>query len=409
MTRRTVLAVVIVVIATAGIASLLICGSQRGEARESSEPVDPQIVAADTSFGFALFGKLHADDPNKNIFISPASISIALAMTYNGASGEVKQAMAKALGLQGMNLEQLNKANAAMLANMQWPGPGVTLNMANSLWAHEGIDFKSDFLQRNRDYYDAEISTLDFSDPTSKNRINGWIENKTDGRIRDMINQIGQNSILFLVNAIYFKGEWQDKFDTRDTRDGKFTLLDGSTKTVPMMNREDDFRCLDEPDFRAIELPYGKGRLSMYVFLPNKESSLNEFVGTLAPENWKKWMSGFRKGECVVSLPRFKVEYEVELNDALKAMGMGAAFVESSTGWKAMTPMPTVFIDKVLHKSFVEVNEEGTEAAAATVVEMATKALPPVPFEFIADHPFFFAIRDNKTGVMLFAGAVVDP
>lgn len=408
MKRRLMWVLPIIVIV--GAVVFVVIGMKPGQAEESNEPVDAALVKAETQFGFDLLTKLAANDPDKNIFISPASISLALSMTYNGAAGKSKQAMADVLGFKGMSLEQVNMANAAMLANLQGPGPGVELQIANSLWARNDVDFERDFLRANRDYYDAEVRTLHFSDSRAPDIINEWVSDNTGDRIKKIIRKINSAEILYLVNAIYFKGDWKDPFKPESTRESDFTLPNGDKKKVPMMVHMDDYDYLQTDDFQAIGIPYGNGRLSMYIFLPYRELGLAGFYKKLNDASWKKWISSMRECEGTLYLPRFKAEYEVDLKECLVALGMGPAFEFSDTDWLPMTPAPQVGIGKVLHKTFLEVNEQGTEAAASTAVVMTTRCAPAAePFEMVINRPFFCAIRDNKTGVLLFVGSIVDP
>ena len=378
---------------------------------ESSVPVDKRLVSANTDFGFRLFKELVDENKGKNVFISPTSIALALSMTYNGASGETKKAMADALALNGMTLEELNNASAALLANLEGPGPGVKLEVANSLWARKDITFKPDFMDRNKRSYRAEVTSLDFAGPGAVGTINSWVSDHTGGRIKDIIKQINAASILFLINAVYFKGTWSEQFDPADTHTADFTLLDGFKKRVPMMFHHGKLRYMRGEGFAAVSLPYGKGRLSMYIFLPDTDSSLAAFCKKLDAADWEKWMSQFHSVNGDISLPRFRIEYEAELQKALSALGMGVAFDTDKADFHDMCPippLPNVYIMSVTHKTFVEVNEEGTEAAAATKVEMGVTAIAP-GFSFTVDRPFFCAIRDNKTGSVLFAGAITEP
>ena len=381
--------------------------------------VDDSIVAANTSFGFRLFSELTARDTGQSVFISPLSVSTALAMTYNGAAGGTQRAMAQALGLDGMELDKVNASSAALLRSLDALNPVVELSIANSLWARQGEPFSGDFLDRNQRYYGAEIATLDFGDPKSADVINGWIDTKTKGKIDRMIGKIKPSTVMMLINAIYFKGKWHTPFDPERTTDRAFHLADGTEKLHPMMSQSGRFRHLNGEGFQAVKLAYDEGgsaseekggfkdtRVGMYVFLPDADSSLEEFLGELDAESWETWMAQFEVGQGKVVIPRFKLEYSSKLNDALKALGMGVAF-GGSADFSAMAPRG-LWIDEVSHKAVVEVNEEGTEAAAATVVAMA-ESMAIQRIDFVADRPFFFAIRDDTTGTVLFMGALFEP
>jgi serine protease inhibitor len=388
-------------------------GCQLGGKTTFAEPadyVDPRLVTANTAFAFDLFHALREETPGENLFISPASVSLALAMTYNGAGGETAAAMAEVLGFQEMSLEEINAAFADLRSILENPDPKVELAIANSLWARQGKEFYEDFLQRNRDYYGAEVAALDFDLPDAADTINQWVEEQTKGRIKDLIEPpIDPLTVLFLINAIYFKADWAEPFDPKQTREIPFYLPDGSSKPHPVMFREGDFQGLLGEGFQAVALPYGKtGRLSIYLFLPDPDQTLESFYEQLTPGKWSSWLQRFRETEGYVGLPRFKFEYESSLNDVLKALGMKIAFDDSAADFSAMKQVPPrMYIAEVKHKTFVEVNEKGTEAAAATSVEIRAESAPA--FYMVMDQPFFFSIVDNKTGVILFMGEVADP
>ena len=372
---------------------------------EESSPVDDRLVSANTSFGFNLFEKLVERNPDGNTFVSPASIAMALAMTYNGANGDTQEAMAKTLELQGMSLEEVNQASAALMERLKNLGDDVLLNIANSLWAREGEEFKADFLKRNRDFYQAYIDNLDFDDPKAASVINAWVKEKTQGKIEDMVNEIPKGVILYLINAVYFKGIWGIEFNEEYTKERDFTLLDGSKKKVPMMMASSKgFRAFMGQEFDAVALPYGDGKVSMYIFVPHRESSLKEFYRELNAGSWEGWIPQLRQQEIILIMPRFKLEYDVKLNDALAELGMGMAFGKGAN-FEGMCPGGGVWIDEVKHKTYLEVNEKGTEAAAATSVRMKKG---PATYVHV-DRPFFCAIRDDETGAVLFMGSIVEP
>jgi serine protease inhibitor len=375
------------------------------------EELDERLVDANNGFGLNLFSELVGTEPAKNIFISPASVITALAMTYNGADGETKRAMEELMLLKGMSMDEINAAFADLLTILQNPDPKVELTVANSLWAREGVAFNEDFLKRNEDYFGAEVAELNFDDNGAADTINAWVKEKTRNKIDGIVTPpINPETVLFLINAIYFKGEWSDPFDPEMTRDLTFNLPDGSQKDLPVMFKNDDFRYLETEDFQAVSLPYGKNeRVSMYLFLPAANSSLEELYGEMNITNWNKWIASFGSMEGEVGLPRFKFEYETSLNDALKNLGMGIAFDDSAVDFSGMRSIPPrLVISEVKHKTYVEVNEEGTEAAAVTSVEVGMTAMPET-FSMIIDRPFFFAIADDLTGTILFMGSVTNP
>ena len=368
------------------------------------DPDFASVASANTNFGFNLLTALREGEPVENIFISPLSISIALTMTYNGAVGETERAMAEVLGIEELDRNAVNRSNATLRESLGNRGPKVEISIANSIWGRQGVVFNPDFLERNREFFEAEITALDFSAPQALERINGWVDTNTNGKIKKIVQTIHPRTLIFLINAIYFKGSWQEEFNKSKTREDIFYLSDGSEKRVPMMRREAAYPYFRGEHFEAASLPYGDGDVSMYIFLPNHDSNLNEFLGGLNAENWASWISQFSvvREDSSMILPRFKLEYEVKLNDTLKAMGMEIAF-NSGADFSGMGP--SLFISEVRHKTFVEVNEEGTEAAAATVV-VGIESAPPI---FRVDRPFFFAIYDNRTKTILFMGIVWEP
>ncbi len=387
------------------------CGMSDSESLAAPvEELDQRLVNANNRFGFELFREL-AEEDDENLFISPSSIITALAMTYNGAEGETKTAMEETLNFQGMSLEEVNAAFRDLLTVLQNPDPRVELSVANSLWAREGLNFYEDFLERNNTFYNAKISFLDFSEDQAADEINSWVKEQTGGRIEQLVTPpISPETILFLINAIYFYGEWSEPFDPDMTRDNDFQRYDGTVSPVPTMFRYDNFRYLENDLFQAVSLPYGENeRVNMYLFLPKPDNDLKQFHTELNQANWDRWIASFGSMEGELGLPKFSFDYEVSLNDALKLLGMEIAFDGNRADFSSMHPVPPdLYISEVKHKSFIEVNEEGTEAAAATSVEDVVTAMPET-FSMIIDRPFFFAIADDMTGTILFMGSVVQP
>ncbi len=378
-----------------------------------AEELDTRLVKANNSLGFNIFHELQTTDDADNIFISPSSILTALAMTYNGAEGETRSAMEAALQLEGMSRNEVNEAFADLLTILQNPDPDVELDVANSLWSREDIKFNEDFIKRSREYFKAEIESLDFDDPGAANVINNWVKEQTRNTIEKIVEPpINPDTILFLINAIYFKGEWSEQFDPEQTREIPFTLPDGSITEHPVMMQKNDYRYLESDLFQAVNLPYGQNeRISMYIFLPAEDVGLDGLYKELDAETWTEWTGSFTSREGEVGLPRFRFEYETSLNETLKVLGMENAFDENIADFSGMHPIPPrLYISEVKHKSFIDVNEEGTEAAAVTSVEVEVTSAPETePFRIIVDRPFFFAIADSMTGSILFMGSVTDP
>ncbi|MEH2287056.1 serpin family protein [Nostoc sp.] len=380
--------------------------------QQKTTKTDTKIVASSNKFGFKLFSEVQKGNRGeKNVFISPSSVAIALAMTYNGASGTTQLAIAKTLELQGMNLQEINSSYAAVLKQLvDNSDPKVQLNIANSLWANQNFSFQPDFLQRVQYFYKAKVSNLNFQDPNAPNIINSWVKDNTNGKINNIVDTIDPSQVLFLINAIYFKGKWSQEFNKNKTAQYPFyNSTSGKPKQQPMMSQNGDYRYYESQQFQAVSLPYGKdGKFSFYIFLPKQNSNLKAFYQNLNVENWEKWMTQFSKQKGFIRLPRFKTDYDVTLNDSLKSLGMAEAFSDKAN-FSGMGK--NLKISEVKHKTFVEVNEEGTEAAAVTSIGISATASIDInpPFQMIVDRPFFCAIRDNQTGGVLFMGSIIDP
>jgi serpin B len=372
--------------------------------------MNSNLAKASNGFGFDLFQELRRNASDKNVFFSPLSVSMALAMTYNGTEGQTKQAMGRALKVQGMDLAELNRASADLLNTLKSADPKIELAIANSLWARRGMRFKEDFLARNRQFFGAEISTLDFGDPQSAATINRWVSANTKGKIDKIIDRIDAQQVMFLINAVYFKGQWQRRFEKSLTQPQPFHMVGGQQKQTPLMAQSGNYQYYRGDKFQAVNLPYGEGGASLYLFLPDPESSLDEFLKGLSYQKWEEWTKDFHDAPGDVKLPRFKLDYENTLNQALSNLGMGVAFTPRAD-FSGMRSERDVFISEVKHKAVVEVNEEGTEAAAATSVGIMVTSVRPTPqrFTFIADRPFLMAIRDSRSGAILFLGAVMEP
>ncbi|MEC4818704.1 MAG: serpin family protein [Scytonema sp. PMC 1069.18] len=394
---------------TSAFAQPPLLGSESPMSKQISDP-DNKLIAANTKFGFKLFSEILKENSDQNVFVSPSSVAIALAMTYNGASGSTREAMARALELEGLSLQQINSSNAVLKNLLENADPKVQLTIANSLWANEEASFNPDFMERNQDFYTARVTKLNFADADTPDIINSWVNENTRGKINKIVDKIQPDQVLFLINAIYFKGNWTREFDKQKTSDYPFYLTNGEKKQHPMMSQKGDYRYYENQEFQAISLPYGNdGKVSFYIFLPKQNSTLESFYQNLTANNWENWMAQFRKREGFVRLPRFKMEYGVNLNDALTALGMGEAFSDRAN-FSGMGK--DLKISEVKHKTFVEVNEEGTEAAAATsvgIVQLSARVPSEEPFQMIIDRPFFCAIRENQTGSILFMGSIVEP
>ncbi len=370
--------------------------------------IDPSLVNANRKFAFKLFSQILQQDPDNNVFVSPTSVAIALSLLYNGASGKTQQQMAEVLELQGMSLEALN-SNYQALQEILENQSEVELSIANSIWLREGFPLQPQFLENNQQYYQAKITALDFNQPQAKDIINNWVSQETKGKIKEIIEFLSPQDVLFLINAIYFKGNWTTKFDQNLTQEQPFYLKNKESINHPLMSQEGKYLYYENEQFQAISLPYGQEKkLSMYIFLPKENSELTKFIDNLTPENWQNWLSKMQKKKGFISLPKFKLEYEIKLNKTLKAIGMTDIFSHKAN-FKNMTPAQ-VYVDQVKHKTFVEVNEEGTEAAAVTSIGIRAVSITiDQPFRMIVNRPFFYVIEDSQTGTILFMGIMLNP
>jgi serine protease inhibitor len=389
-----------------GVSTVPVVSGEKSD--ELAGKVDSSLVGSNTDFAFNIFNKLIAEDSGQNVFISPLSILLALAMTYNGALGDTNLAMADAMEFSGMDIEELNQGLSDLLVSILNGDPGVKINIANSIWPRLGFNPKEDFVEINKKYYSSEVNELDFSDPGAVDTINGWIEDATEEKIKKMLAEIPPDAVMYLINAIYFKGDWTYPFEEESTFEEDFNLEGGSKKLVPTMHIIEHFDYAEGDGFGTLRLPYGEGKFSMYIVLPDEGVNIDGILEGFNSSIWNDLKSGMSNVEVRVAMPKYKMEYGVKLlNDVLTDLGMGIAFSPEAD---FSNINPDIFISKVMHKAVIEVNEKGSEAAAATVVEMVESAMPEEKIiEFIVDRPFFFVIADDRSGAVLFMGKVVNP
>ena len=405
---------------TAAILVAAACAAARG----SDGPADAgeagameaarSLVDGNTAFALRLYDRLRGGEAN--LFFSPHSISTALAMAYAGAAGATAEQMAETLAF-ALPPWELHGAFAALEAELrQGSAAGAyELRAANALWAQKDFAFLDSYLDLLRKTYGAPLRLVDFMRETEQARraINAWVEETTNDKIQDLFTPgvLDEITRLVLVNAIYFRGFWEAKFDAEATRDAPFTLPGGETADVPMMHREDAFAYAETAAAQILELPYRGGDLSMVVVLPRAKDGLPTLETSLSAAGLRAWTESLARARVSVHLPRFSITSQFSLADALEAMGMADAFSVRDADFSAMTGDRDLFISAVVHKAFVAVDEEGTEAAAATGVVMGLRsvAVPRPPRVFRADHPFLFLIRHRPTGAILFLGRVNDP
>ncbi|MDZ7797183.1 MAG: serpin family protein [Candidatus Marinimicrobia bacterium] len=383
------------------------CIAPEGEVEITA--LEKSVTESGNSFAMELFPALSDAEGDKNVLISPFSISTALSMTYNGARGATQTAMAQVLCYPDISREDVNRAYKDLTDYLKTADDKVTLNIANSLWINEIFNPDQDFIDDNREYYDAEVRKLNFGDPASVDTINQWVSDKTEDKIESIIDVIPQNTLMYLINALYFKGVWTWEFDPEQTVEALFRNYDGTRDTVDMMHQRAELDYYATEDFQAVDLPYGDEKYSMTLILPSQGMDINTFIAGMTQSDWESWMEAFpdEKDTIDVYLPRFTVEYKIKLKDILSTLGMGIAFT-GQADFTGIHPAGGIWINEVYHKTFIEVTEEGTEAAAVTAVEMEyTSADPPDPMIRL-DRPFLFAIREKETGTIFFMGKILD-
>jgi len=393
----------------------------------SNKPVDPpdnpprqltaaekSVVESDNKFGLKLFKEVVQQDRDSNVFISPLSVSMALGMTYNGSEGSTKEAMQNTLELAGLTEQEINESYRSLIDLLTQLDPKVIFEIANSIWYKEGFPVKEEFININHTYFDAEVAALNFNAPDATKTINGCVDEKTHGKITEIVDPpIDSSTVMFLINAIYFKGTWTYEFDEDDTREDWFYLLDSSRIRCDMMTQENELSYLENDLFQAIDLPYGNEKFSMTIFLPKQGVDVDSLISEFTQENWDTWLGSFAKETGTLYLPKFTLEYKITMNDVLTALGMGIAFDGNRANFGGIADLTellgNLYISKVLHKTYIKVDEEGTEAAAVTSVEIGITAMPPVGFMMRVDRPFVFAIRENHSQTILFMGKIVEP
>jgi serine protease inhibitor len=404
--------------ATLLLAGLAGCDSIFGPGEDKQAPLtelpralsseETQIIQRSNRFAFDLLRETSARDTAANVFLSPLSASMALGMTMNGAANGTFDGMRRTLGFDGMSQEQINESYRSLIDLLLALDNGVDMRIANAIWVRQGFPLLPTFVDATRQYFDATTRELDFGSPATLDVINGWASQSTNGRIKKILEEpISPDVMLYLMNAIYFKGTWAQQFDPRDTRPAPFYRADGAQHTVQMMRMEKgQTRTYGDSKVQIVDLPYGRGAYSMTLVLPREGHSLDTLVAELDAQRWQGWIDGLRDASLDVYLPRFRLEYEAILNKTLMALGMEEAFEAARADFSRMTPGGGLYISKVKQKTFLEVNEKGTEAAAVTSVEMSLTSAAP---SFRADRPFLMVIRERLSGTILFIGAIGAP
>ena len=371
---------------------------------------DKSLASANNDFAFKLLKQLTKDQPGTNIFISPYSALAVMRMLCNGAGGQTRVEMQQVLGTGGLQPDALNEAHRAIEKSLISGNTNVILTTANAIWYRKGTPLKPDFVACNQRFFGTTLEAIDFNDPRSPDVMNAWVSEKTHGRMNRIADGLtGPVVELVLANAIYFKGKWEVPFEVINTKERVFHLRGGRQKKLRMMAQVRHFEYRRGTGYQAVRLAYQGWNLGMYIFLPDVNSGPDKLLGIMNGDTWPRVTKpGFSEREGTVVLPRFKLEYNTELKQPLKSLGMKAAFVKADFSGMSHQPL---FVSGVRQGTFVEVTEEGTEAAAATMmaIPMGIEMNPPKPFEMIVDRPFLFLIEDRQTGTILFMGIVFDP
>ena len=372
-----------------------------------AESVDQGLVSLNTDFALKIFKELSNEDKNTNVFISPISISLAAAMAYNGAKNSTQQEIAETLEFKDYNIEELNSSFKVLLSSMTDIDEMVQIYTGNSIWCKKDFSIEKDFTDLAGNYYNASIYNEDFNNPDTAGKMNDWVSKATEGKISNIVSpQALKDAVMYLVNAIYFKGQWTDKFKAEDTKEDDFFLIDKNIKKVQMMANNKKYEYYEGDDFQMIRMPYGRGKAAMYVLLPNEGIGINDFTNSLSRDLLNKYISEAMSTEAMLKFPRFNIEYGAKsLVEPLKNLGMVNAFSAEKADFSSIAPL--MFISQIEHKAIIEVNEEGTVAAAASSIGMGATAVRPV--EFIVNRPFILLIRDDRTGNILFMGKILEP
>lgn len=363
------------------------------------------VASAGNTFSFDLLRQINLDQRESNVFISPLSASMALGMTLNGAAGATADEMRRALGFGEAPQQSINEGYSGLIGLLRGLDSRTELRIGNAIFYRADFPFEQAFLETGKSYFDAEIRGLDFGAPASVKTINDWVSRSTNAKIPDIIDAIDPRDVMYLINAVYFKGSWRSRFDPQATTDAPFHAIGGASQPMKLMHQKGKLRYFETADFQAVDLPYGNSAFTMTVLLPRPGRDVNGLVAVLTEASWSEWTDRFAETEVDLYLPKLKLSYERKMNDDLKALGMRLAF--GPADFTGMSPLGRdLFIAFVKQKTFVDIHEEGTEAAAVTIVGIGVTSAPATPTMRV-DRPFVFAIRERFSGTILFIGKIV--
>jgi serine protease inhibitor len=373
-----------------------------------------QVINSNNAFGFDFFRKVNEyTNGNSNLMVSPLSVSMALGMTRNGARGTTLEGMNQTLGFGNLTDQEIDESYKYIVETFTGLDPKVKLSIANSIWYNNGFTVEQPFIITNQQYFNASVTPLDFASPSAVSTINSWVNEKTNQLIPKIIDVIPEEAVMYLINAVYFKGQWKYKFDAANTNLKPFYLADHTQTETQSMQQHSTLPYMQRPGFNAVEMPYNQGNFTMTVLLPDADKTVNDVITQLTQENWATWNSQFTNADIQLQLPKFKYEYdEAKMKTILSDMGMGLAFDPDNADFSGINSNGGLYISDVKHKTFIETNEEGTEAAAVTVVAVGTTSAgpdQPIPILMTIDRPFVYFIQEKSTGTVLFIGTVMNP
>ncbi|MCD6117869.1 serpin family protein [bacterium] len=375
--------------------------------------MEKKIAESTADFSMKIFSGITSVPSDSNIFISPISISYALAMAANGAEGTTREEILNTLGFGNMAIDDVNKSFHSLMSLLVNTDPDVILTIANSIWYKKGFPVEQSFLKINKSYYSAEVNELDFSSPDAVKTINTWVYDNTNGKIEKILDSIDPASVMFLLNAIYFKGMWQYKFDENFTIEDVFTTSSGDTVHCKMMTITENLPCFETDTFEAVDIPYGSGNFAMAVLVPKSGNTAENIIKSMNKSSWDMWQQKFKVSKQTITLqmPKFETRYKIKLNDVLKNLGIKKAFSPSDADFSGICKSYDLYIDEILHKSFIKIDEKGTEAAAVTIIDYKmgiSNSTDNVKFIKV-DRPFIFIIHEKTNGTILFEGKINNP
>lgn len=405
-----------------GLLLLVGCGKDSSEDSKMEESPDAQnedastddfenIVEANDILGFKLLEEIDASEDG-NVFVSPASLFMALSVVYNGATGTTQEGIAEVLEAQDVDQTELNAGNLALMKALQAEKEDIDLEIANSLWMSDLYEFTDPYKENIETYYDAQIEKIDMMAPESVERMNDWVEEKTHGKIKEMIDgPLDADSVGMIMNAVYFNGNWTYPFDEAETEEDDFHLVDSGTKTVPFMTLHADLDYTEREDMQIVRLPYGeKEEMSMFVFLPNEDEGMVAIQNQFNKESYAEMTSELKEETGTVRLPKFELEYEINLNNTLKNLGMNESFGHEAQFTEMIYARIPIWMDQVKQKTYLNIDEEGTEAAAVTSTDTIMESAPEdEPFTMNINRPFYLTIVDEETEMLLFVGRITNP